>query len=59
MWRFLKFFEKLVRESKLDIFDTHHTPRKMEEMIPLVLLLLGLLFLVFLMNEPDQKHFVR
>ena len=31
----------------------------MEEMIPLVLLLLGPLFLVFPMKEPDQKHFAR
>ena len=31
----------------------------MEEMIPLVLPLLGPLFLVFPMKQPDQKHFAR
>ena len=56
MWKFLKVFEKPVHESKLNIFDTRQTPRTMEEMIPLVVLLLGPLFMVFPMNEPDNNN---
>ena len=55
MWKFLKVFEKPVHESKLNIFDTRQTLRTMEEMTPLVVLLLGPLFMVFPMNEPDNN----